>query len=92
MQISSNIEKNLAKAMNKVTLPKRSRSYELCVKADAMRFAKISLDIRYPIAKQIFSSLLDTFVGESAGQITGLMISFFLLLPQIFPNATSLFA
>lgn len=40
MQINSNIEKNLAKAMNKVTLPKKSRSYELCVKADALRFAK----------------------------------------------------
>ena len=41
MQINSNIEQNLAKAMNKVSLPKRSRSYELCVKADAMRFAKL---------------------------------------------------
>ena len=41
MQINSNIENNLAKAMNKVTVPKRSRSYELCVKADAMRFAKL---------------------------------------------------
>ncbi len=40
MQINSNIEKNLAKAINKVTLPKKSRSYELCVKADALRFAK----------------------------------------------------
>lgn len=41
MQINSNIENNLAKAMNKVTLPRTSRSYELCVKADAMRFAKL---------------------------------------------------
>lgn len=41
MQINSNIETKLAKAMNKVTVPKRSRSYELCVKADAMRFAKL---------------------------------------------------
>ena len=40
MQINSNIEQNLAKAMNKVTLPKKSRSYELCVRADALRFAK----------------------------------------------------
>lgn len=40
MQINSNIEKNLAKAMNKVTVPKKSRSYELCIKADALRFAK----------------------------------------------------
>ena len=40
MLINSNIEQNLAKAINKVTLPKKSRSYELCVKADALRFAK----------------------------------------------------
>lgn len=40
MQISSNIENNLAKAINNVTMPKKSRSYELCVKADALRFAK----------------------------------------------------
>lgn len=41
MQINSNIESNLAKAMNKAQVPKRSRSYELCVRADAMRFAKL---------------------------------------------------
>lgn len=41
MQINSNIEDNLAKAVNKVTLPKKSRSYELCVRADALRFAKL---------------------------------------------------
>ena len=41
MQINSNIESNLAKAMNKIEAPKRSRSYELCVRADAMRFAKL---------------------------------------------------
>lgn len=41
MQINSNIEDNLAKAINKVTLPKKSRSYELCVRADALRFAKL---------------------------------------------------
>ena len=40
MLINSNVEQNLAKAINKVTLPKKSRSYELCVKADALRFAK----------------------------------------------------
>ena len=40
MQISSNVENNLAKAINNVSMPKRSRSYELCVKADALRFAK----------------------------------------------------
>lgn len=44
MLINSNIESNLAKAMNKVTMPKRTRSYELCVKADAMRFAKLYRD------------------------------------------------
>ena len=32
---------NLAKAVNKVTVPIKSRSYELCVKADAMRFSKL---------------------------------------------------
>ena len=41
MQINSNMDKNLAKAMNKVSLPKRSRSYELCVRGDALRFAKL---------------------------------------------------
>lgn len=41
MQINSNIEDNLAKALNKVTVPKKSRSYELCVRADALRFAKL---------------------------------------------------
>ena len=41
MQINSNIEDNLAKAMNTVVAPKKSRSYELCVRADAMRFAKL---------------------------------------------------
>ena len=40
MQLNSNIEKNLAMATNTITLPKKSRSYELCVRADALRFAK----------------------------------------------------
>ena len=40
MLLSSNVEQNLAKAVNTVTLPKKSRSYELCVRADALRFAK----------------------------------------------------
>ena len=44
MQLNSNIEKNLAMATNTITLPKKSRSYELCVKADAMRFAKLYRD------------------------------------------------
>ncbi|MCQ2753582.1 MAG: tetratricopeptide repeat protein [bacterium] len=41
MQLNSNMDKNLARAVNHVTLPKKSRSYELCIKADAMRFAKL---------------------------------------------------
>ena len=44
MQINSHIEENLAKAINKVVLPKKSRSYELCIKADALRFAKLYRD------------------------------------------------
>lgn len=40
MLLNSNTEQNLAKAINKVTLPKKSRAYELCVRADALRFAK----------------------------------------------------
>ena len=40
MQLNSNIERNLAMATNSITLPKKSRSYELCVRADALRFAK----------------------------------------------------
>ena len=40
MLIDSNVEKNLAKAVNNITVPKKSRSYELCIKADALRFAK----------------------------------------------------
>ena len=40
MLLSNNIENNLAKATNNITLPKKSRSYELCVRADALRFAK----------------------------------------------------
>ena len=40
MQIDSNTEKNLAKAVTTVSVPKKSRSYELCIKADALRFAK----------------------------------------------------
>ena len=41
MRFNSNMDNSLAKATTKVTLPKKSRSYELCVKADAMRFAKL---------------------------------------------------
>ena len=41
MQIDATIDKNLAKVAEKVTRPQRSRSYNLCVKADALRFAKL---------------------------------------------------
>ena len=41
MRLNPYMDNNLAKATNKVTLPKKSRSYELCIKADAMRFAKL---------------------------------------------------
>ena len=41
MLIKSNTENNLAKAMNKISLPKKPQSYNLCVKADALRFAKL---------------------------------------------------
>ncbi len=41
MLIKSNVKENLGKAVNKVTLPIKSRSYELCVKADALRFSKL---------------------------------------------------
>ena len=41
MQIDATVDKNLAKVTEKVTNPMRSRSYNLCVKADALRFAKM---------------------------------------------------
>lgn len=43
MQIDAGIDRkdNLAKVSEKVTVPARSRSYNLCVKADALRFAKM---------------------------------------------------
>ena len=41
MLVTSNKQENLAKAVNGVTSPIKSRSYELCVKADAMRFSKL---------------------------------------------------
>lgn len=44
MQIKVREEKNLRKAVQGVTLPERSRSYSLCVKADALRFAKMYQD------------------------------------------------
>ncbi len=41
MQIDAGIDKNLAKAAEKITVAKPSQSYNLCVKADALRFAKM---------------------------------------------------
>ncbi|MCQ2739987.1 MAG: tetratricopeptide repeat protein [bacterium] len=41
MLIRTNAEKNLTKAINYVSLPIKSRSYELCIKADALRFSKL---------------------------------------------------
>ena len=43
MQIDAGVKKdnNLAKVAERVTLPKRSHSYNLCVKADALRFSKM---------------------------------------------------
>ena len=41
MLITKNSENNLAKAVSVITAPVKSRSYELCVKADAMRFSKM---------------------------------------------------
>ena len=43
MQIDAGIDRkdNLAKVSEKVTVPARSRSYNLCVKADALRFANM---------------------------------------------------
>jgi tetratricopeptide (TPR) repeat protein len=40
MLVNSNTDGNLKKATTEVKLPKKTRSYELCVKADALRFAK----------------------------------------------------
>ena len=41
MQINASVDKNLAKVVEKVAKPLTSRSYEFCIKADAMRFAKM---------------------------------------------------
>lgn len=44
MQIDVFVNNNLAKATSNVTMPNKSRSYKLCVKADALRFAKLYQD------------------------------------------------
>ena len=41
MLVKSNARENYSKAVNKVSLPIKSRSYELCIKADALRFSKL---------------------------------------------------
>ena len=44
MQIEIKSDKNLARVSERVTIPAKSKSYNLCVKADAMRFAKLYQD------------------------------------------------
>ena len=44
MQVEVSVNKNLARAASKVTRPMQSRAYNLCVKADALRFAKLYQD------------------------------------------------
>ena len=44
MQIEVSTNKNLAKVVKKVTIPGQTKSYNLCVKADALRFAKMYKD------------------------------------------------
>ena len=41
MQINVSANDNISKVSSKVTLPKTSNSYNLCIKADALRFAKM---------------------------------------------------
>ena len=41
MLVKSNVKENINKAVNKISLPIKSRSYELCIKADALRFSKL---------------------------------------------------
>ena len=62
MQIDSNTEKNLAKAVTTVTAPKRSRSYELCIKADALRFAK---SYQESVKTYLESIMMDRFHKEA---------------------------
>ena len=44
MQVEVSVNKNLAKAASTVTRPVQSKAYNLCVKADALRFAKLYQD------------------------------------------------
>ena len=44
MQLDVYKNDNLAKVVSKVTVPEHSHSYNLCVKADALRFAKLYKD------------------------------------------------
>ena len=53
MQLDLTENNNLAKAAYKVTIPKQSKAYSLCVKADALRFAK-----QYKEAVQIYLQAL----------------------------------
>ena len=62
MQINSNTEQNLAKAVTTVTVPKRTRSYELCIKADALRFAK---SYQESVKTYLESIMMDRFHKEA---------------------------
>ena len=44
MQVEVSVNKNLEKVTSTVTKPMQSRAYNLCVKADALRFAKMYQD------------------------------------------------
>ena len=44
MQIKAKINDNLAKVSQTITAPSHSKSYNLCIKADALRFAKLYED------------------------------------------------
>ena len=62
MLIKSNAEKNMSKVINRINLPARSRSYELCIKADALRFSKL---YKESIKSYLDSIMLDRFHEEA---------------------------
>ena len=70
MQINSNTDNNLAKVVTTVTALKKSRSYELCVKADALRFAK---SYQESVKTYLESVMMDRFNKEA---YFGLVLSY----------------
>jgi len=60
MLIKSNVKENFSKSVNKVTLPIKSKSYELCIKADALRFSKLY--------KESVKCYLDSIMLDRANQ------------------------